>query len=83
MTYMLVGEATSIQTKIIAGLCTLFLFFVFLIMITWDRYGKEVSALYEARLENTTRPADADEDEFKAYKSLPTFFYEYAKKKKP
>ncbi|ETW10447.1 hypothetical protein H310_00752 [Aphanomyces invadans] len=76
------GESTSTQTKIIGVLSLLFLFFVFLIMITWDRYGKEVSALYEARLENTSRPADPDDDEFKAYKSLPTFFYEYAKKKK-
>ncbi|KAF0739393.1 hypothetical protein Ae201684P_009695 [Aphanomyces euteiches] len=76
------GEGTSVQTKIIGALCILFLFFVFVIIITWDRYGKEVSALYEASLETTQRPADADDDEFKAYKSLPTFFYEYAKKKK-
>ncbi|CAK4658485.1 unnamed protein product [Aphanomyces euteiches] len=88
---------TSVQTKIIGALCILFLFFVFVIIITWDRYGKEVSALYEASLETTQRPAgtisssnsvrmechvDVDDDEFKAYKSLPTFFYEYAKKKK-
>ncbi|ETV82981.1 hypothetical protein H257_04735 [Aphanomyces astaci] len=75
------GDATSIQTKFIAALALLFLFFVFLIMITWDRYGKEVSALYEARLESPSQPTD--DDDFKAYKTLPTFFYEYAKKKKP
>ncbi|EQC35523.1 hypothetical protein SDRG_06814 [Saprolegnia diclina VS20] len=76
-------DGMSMQAKLIAGLSVLFLFLSFLIWLTWDRYGKEVSALYEGRSRFSNAPAaDGDDDEFKAYKSLPTFFYEYNKKKK-
>ncbi|OQR91053.1 hypothetical protein ACHHYP_05012 [Achlya hypogyna] len=76
-------DGMTVQVKLIAGLSVLFLFLSFLIWLLWDRYGKEVSALYEERSRFTSTPAaEGDDDEFKAYKSLPTFFYEYNKKKK-
>ncbi|OQS05819.1 hypothetical protein THRCLA_20521 [Thraustotheca clavata] len=77
-----VEDGMSMQVKLIAGLSVLFLFLSFLIWLTWDRYGKEVSSLYEERHRFSDTPQDEEEDEFKAYKSLPTFFYEYNKKKK-
>ncbi|TMW63453.1 hypothetical protein Poli38472_002394 [Pythium oligandrum] len=76
-----------LEWKLISALLVLFLFLLFLILVLWDRYGKEIGELYtpnvsaSARDANDVSPNDVA-DEYTVYQKLPTFFYEYAPRKK-
>ncbi|KAF1789830.1 hypothetical protein GQ600_17583 [Phytophthora cactorum] len=79
-----------LELKILSALVMLFLFLLFLIMVLWDRYGKEIGELYTSPMGTTaqgkTLMVDVKvhdvADEFSIYQKLPTFFYEYMPRRK-
>lgn len=78
-----------LEFKILSALVLLFLFLLFLIMVLWDRYGKEIGELYTSPMGTTRHGGDAGDvkvhdvaDEFTIYQKLPTFFYEYMPRRK-
>ncbi|KAE9037392.1 hypothetical protein PR003_g6844 [Phytophthora rubi] len=79
-----------LELKILSGLVVLFLFLLFLIMVLWDRYGKEIGELYTSPMGTTAQGQHANTDvkvhdvadEYTIYQKLPTFFYEYMPRRK-
>ncbi|KAG7402385.1 hypothetical protein PHYBOEH_000093 [Phytophthora boehmeriae] len=79
-----------LELKILSALLMLFLFLLFLIMVLWDRYGKEIGELYTSPMGTTSHGGDAGgdvkvhdvADEYTVYQKLPTFFYEYMPRRK-
>ncbi|KUF76713.1 hypothetical protein AM587_10017126 [Phytophthora nicotianae] len=89
----LLGASASLniplELKILSGLVVLFLFLLFLIMVLWDRYGKEIGELYTLPMGTTAQGQNSSDvkvhdvaDEFSIYQKLPTFFYEYMPRRK-
>ncbi|KAH7476748.1 hypothetical protein PRIC1_002740 [Phytophthora ramorum] len=81
--------SVPLELKILSGLVVLFLFLLFLIMVLWDRYGKEIGELYTSPLSSTAQGQNASDvkvhdvaDEYTIYQKLPTFFYEYMPRRK-
>ncbi|KAF4042169.1 hypothetical protein GN244_ATG05536 [Phytophthora infestans] len=69
-----------LELKILSALVMLFLFLLFLIMVLWDRYGKEIGELYTSPMGTTAQGQNASDvkvhdvaDEFSIYQKLPTF----------
>ncbi|RLN69946.1 hypothetical protein BBP00_00000011 [Phytophthora kernoviae] len=79
-----------LELKILSALLVLFLFLLFLIMVLWDRYGKEIGELYTSPMGTTSHGGDGNGDvkvhdvaaEYTVYQKLPTFFYEYMPRRK-
>lgn len=78
-----------LELKILSALAVLFLFLLFLIMVLWDRYGKEIGELYTSPMGTTAQGENSGDvkvhdvaDEFSIYQKLPTFFYEYMPRRK-
>ncbi|KAG1708308.1 hypothetical protein DVH05_024987 [Phytophthora capsici] len=78
-----------LELKILSALAVLFLFLLFLIMVLWDRYGKEIGELYTSPMGTTAQGENTGDvkvhdvaDEFSIYQKLPTFFYEYMPRRK-
>ncbi|KAG7391329.1 hypothetical protein PHYPSEUDO_005278 [Phytophthora pseudosyringae] len=78
-----------LEVKILGALVVLFLFLLFLIMVLWDRYGKEIGELYTSPMGTTAQGQNTGDvkvhdvaDEFSIYQKLPTFFYEYMPRRK-
>ncbi|GAB9472494.1 hypothetical protein Gpo141_00009671 [Globisporangium polare] len=77
-----------LELKILSALVMLFLFLLFLIAVLWDRYGKEIGELYTPGGAASRGDVNADvnvndvADEYTVYQKLPTFFYEYTRKKR-
>ncbi|KAG7398509.1 hypothetical protein PHYBOEH_010966 [Phytophthora boehmeriae] len=78
-----------LELKILSALLVLFLFLLFLIMVLWDRYGKEIGELYTSPMGTTSDGGDTGEvkvhdvaAEYTVYQKLPTFFYEYMPRRK-
>ncbi|KAG2765054.1 hypothetical protein JG687_00003016 [Phytophthora cactorum] len=78
-----------LELKILSALVMLFLFLLFLIMVLWDRYGKEIGELYTSPMGTTAQGQNTNDvkvhdvaDEFSIYQKLPTFFYEYMPRRK-
>ncbi|CAH0479780.1 unnamed protein product [Peronospora belbahrii] len=73
-----------LELKLLSALVVLLLFLLFLIMVLWDRYGKEIGELYTSPISTMVKRQNASDvkvhdvaDEFSIYQKLPTFFYEY------
>lgn len=49
-----------LELKILSGLVVLFLFLLFLIMVLWDRYGKEIGELYTSPMGTTAQGQNAN-----------------------
>ncbi|KAG6613637.1 uncharacterized protein IUM83_04463 [Phytophthora cinnamomi] len=84
-----VRSGIPLELKILSGLVVLFLFLLFLIMVLWDRYGKEIGELYTSPMGTTAQGQNASDvkvhdvaDEYTIYQKLPTFFYEYMPRRK-
>ncbi|KAJ8577093.1 hypothetical protein ON010_g2112 [Phytophthora cinnamomi] len=54
-----VRSGIPLELKILSGLVVLFLFLLFLIMVLWDRYGKEIGELYTSPMGTTAQGQNA------------------------